>query len=52
MLVGLLDRGGNSEHGVALQSRKSKVEGASHSVLSGSHQFLSIFVTGTVSEAS
>ena len=34
-----------------LQSRESKVEGASQSVLSGSHQFLSIFVIGAVSEA-
>ena len=35
---------------MALQSRENKVEGASHNVLSGGHQFLSIFVNGTVSE--
>ena len=34
-----------------LQSRESKVEGASHSGLSGSHLFLSIFVSGAMSEA-
>ena len=49
--MGLLDRGGNSECGMELKSRESKVEGASQSVLSGSHQFLSIFVIGAVSEA-
>ena len=35
---------------MALESRKNKVEGASHNILSGHHQFLSISDNGAVSE--